>query len=181
MWKYLEQQSTHLMQCERVKKTRAHGNNGNTQLIKEYGIEKRSPMTQQHVLAVLIWCNVPEIQTAFLESFELDPSLMDQEEEDSSGLDPGYGDLINQHAHYANLARLLRECAEIFGQCLRSSDRLYHVVRGQYLYHDAVMTFCPPMACTSQYNVACAVSMWDNQVNGYDDRGLIVQMSRYNM
>eukprot|EP01083_Nonionella_stella_P120714 361993_1 len=168
MLEYLIERARNLMTCDRSKRLRANSY-GNTMLLREYNITKRSPITLDHILTLIVYSSNPnDIQTMFLGTFAPKRSGAGHMNMDQ---------VIVHHSEFANLSRLLRECTEIYGQTLRSSDKFYHLVHGQYLFQDCVFSSSCPLSCTNSLYVACNVLA--KYRKNETQNGLILQLSRF--
>eukprot|EP01084_Bolivina_argentea_P219729 372587_1 len=58
MLEYLIERARNLMTCDRSKRLRANSY-GNTMLLREYNITKRSPITLDHILTLIVYSSNP--------------------------------------------------------------------------------------------------------------------------
>eukprot|EP01084_Bolivina_argentea_P145580 255139_1 len=142
-----------------------------------YGITANSPITLNHILAILFYTDFTNLSAEFSKTFR----RLTQSESDES--------VKKRHGQYANWGKYLREAVDCFGKrcdVLRAPDikdmlfsmvqngpgksLFYHGLSCKMLFKKLSAQFCGPLSATLQYSIAVTFS---NQGNG---NGVIISI-----
>eukprot|EP01084_Bolivina_argentea_P149206 260686_1 len=120
-----------------------------------YCIKRGSPITLQHILAIMFYTNFSELSAAFSQSFR---KLTDDEDDNI---------LLQRHSQYAHWAKYLREALDLWGTNFFESKAckpvFYHGLSSKMLFGGYNQHFCSPTSTTLQYSTAV---MFANQGQG---------------
>eukprot|EP01083_Nonionella_stella_P145637 456721_1 len=129
-----------------------------------YEIPKGSRISEQHILAVLLYTNHIDLSASFSRSFH---KLKGTERDD---------EIKERHSHYANWARILRETVECWGYSLwetaKTRSTFHHGISKQMTFDGFSHRFCGPTSTTLQYETAM-ISLFANQHEGEEEGVLI--------
>eukprot|EP01083_Nonionella_stella_P174865 607298_1 len=129
-----------------------------------YEIPKGSRISEQHILAVLLYTNHIDLSASFSRSFH---KLKGTERDD---------EIKERHSHYANWAKLLREAVECWGDALwetiQTRSAFYHGISKKMIFDWFDQRFCCPTSTTLQYETAM---MFANQGEG-DEDGIVISI-----
>eukprot|EP01084_Bolivina_argentea_P205930 351699_1 len=129
-----------------------------------YGIKKDSPITMNHILAVLLYTNHTELSAAFSKTYR----KITTTETDKS--------VKQRHSEYGHWAKLLREAVECWGTQLHDKNTeikcFYHGISRKMVFDSFNPRFAGPTSTTLQYAVAVTFA---NQ--GQDENGIIIKIA----
>eukprot|EP01084_Bolivina_argentea_P302128 521453_1 len=114
-----------------------------------YEMLSNIPISDGHLIAILIYCNLDILQQRFSETFRRQP----KNESDKS--------LIDRHRNYHHLGRLLRESVECFGmqeKCVSFHMTFYHGISVQAQFSATNIWVKGPISTTTDYAVAAHFS-----------------------
>eukprot|EP01083_Nonionella_stella_P145636 456719_1 len=136
-----------------------------------YEIPKGSPISEKHVLAVLLYTNHTYLSAAFSLSYR---KLSGSESDDT---------LKKRHSEYANWGRLLRETVECWGYGLwetqKTRSTFFHGISKTMVFDGFKQRFCCPISTTLQYETAM-MSLFVNQIEG-DEEGIVISITNNKM
>jgi len=127
-----------------------------------YNIEAGSPLTLNHVLAVMLYCNFTKLCYEFSRTYR---KLNRQETDDG---------LKDRHSNFYHFGKLLREFVEVFGDELAESqyDIFYHGINTEMLFRDCYAHICGPMSTTTARSVAMGTFAKANGIVVHFERDL---------
>eukprot|EP01083_Nonionella_stella_P262781 893234_1 len=125
-----------------------------------YNIEDGMPITVEHLIAMMAYCNKDALQAQFSETFRR------RENENNCSM-------IQRHKNYANFGRLLREFVECFGQNgignrTVGEQQLFHGISSETQFGSVMTRLKGPVSATSDFCIALRFA---------GQKGLILQFS----
>eukprot|EP01084_Bolivina_argentea_P176336 305168_1 len=111
---------------------------------KCYDMMRFCPMSKQHLIAVMVYCNFDVLQFKFGATFR----RINEDETNES--------MKNRHRNFYFLGKLLRECTECFGLVVEGANNinLYHGVNENFLFSSIFACIKGPFSTTTAYSVA---------------------------
>eukprot|EP01084_Bolivina_argentea_P076712 139063_1 len=135
-----------------------------TDSAKYYELEYNQPMSINHLLAMMVHCNLDELQHKFAETFR----YKNKNESDN--------EMKQRHQNYYHLGRSLREMVECYGMngfdWTSQNINLYHGVNDDFTFSSLNAWIAGPLSTTISYSVA---------VNFSQSKGMILNINMYQM
>lgn len=129
-------------------------------LNRVYGVAVNAPISLQHVIALMLYTNMDELQRALKTGCKL------------LATDNGKVDAVKErNAEIASWCRLLLESIVFYGESMSERDSFYHGLSRKLLFRSVIAAFNCPTSTTSLKSVAYRFSTGS---------GIIVQLSRSN-
>eukprot|EP01084_Bolivina_argentea_P250612 419982_1 len=153
-WELHCQKADHYMKTMTVKCIKCQKLSTNFDPSSMYGIAISQPISSNHLVAVMVYCNQDVLQARFTETYR----KISNEETDEC--------IKKRHQNYHHLGRLLREVVECFGYQNDGNDaegafnkgHLYHGITIQHSF-DAINTrIYGPTSTTTEFAVAAHFS-----------------------
>ena len=121
------------------------------ELIMKYGMNGDENISDDHLIALKIYCEYPEIRQLLNDSFiRNDDQTIDE--------------LKENHARFYHLAKYLREGIECFGDEIGDNDIIYHGINEKLSFSDPNCKFIAPTMC---------IKIDGNNKNNFDTNKLI--------
>ena len=137
---------------DKLRERRASGkvprsNNGWVKWDESYGISYGQEMSEQHVMAIMLYTNFSDLCYLFSATYRKVHEYEDDE------------DMMARHREYAIWGRLLREAVECFGtSTLKSAvSMFYHGVSGTLVFDSTSIKLCGPVSTTSSMSTALSL------------------------
>ena len=126
-----------------------------------YDIKRKQPITQQHLMSVILYCNFDTLSYEFSRTFR------------KNSKKENLNDLKKRNAEFAIWSRLLRETVECYGETMLYSKirRYYHGINGKLVFPSFITRFSSPTSLTVQMAVATIFAR---------EKGIILELERGN-
>eukprot|EP01084_Bolivina_argentea_P310003 536296_1 len=110
-----------------------------------YKIKRNCPITEQHILSIILYTDFDELQRECTRSFRKLSSTETDEE------------LKDHHSEWANWAKALREAVEVWGIYFEeapSKEKFFHGINRQMVFSGFSQRFCSPTSMSLSEDIA---------------------------
>eukprot|EP01084_Bolivina_argentea_P122447 216988_1 len=155
-WVYLVEECKKLINVQQIKQIFSNGHD-----FQVYEIKENQPITLQHLYAIKLYTDYTNLCTTFCSTFRPKRFAKNVYERLQS--------LINRHKRFGNLAQLLTESVQCYGELIKTKKRYYRGLDMEFTFKKFVTQFHVPMSTTTNFHKATE----------FADGGLVVELSKY--
>eukprot|EP01084_Bolivina_argentea_P259594 438066_1 len=120
----------------------------------KYKIKPDKPVTMNHLMAILFYCNTTELQSKFSSTYRQLTHVMETQD-----------DFKRRHSHYFYFGKYLREIVEVFGDVLVEDDIIfYHGINHPLYFTKMIAKFYCPTSTSKKFGVAANFAGTDGMV-----------------